>query len=73
MLQMGVFEVFRIFQPIAEQPVEGNVAEPDETDGHQQRPLRTVPTPATKAALEPYNAMAAAMREGLAKAFGLPE
>jgi NAD(P)-dependent dehydrogenase (short-subunit alcohol dehydrogenase family) len=38
-----------------------------------ERPLRTVPTPATKAALEPYNAMAAAMREGLAKAFGLPE
>jgi len=36
-----------------------------------QRPLRTVPTPATKAALEPYNAMAAALREVLAKSFGI--
>jgi hypothetical protein len=37
MLKMGVFEVCRIFQPIAEKAVEGDVAEPDDGDSGQVR------------------------------------
>src|ERR1039457_575744 len=41
-LQVCVFEVCRIFQPIAEQAVERDMAGPDDGDGEQERPVRSV-------------------------------
>ena len=40
---MRVFEVCRIFQPIAQQPVEEDVADPDDRNGLQQWPVQAVP------------------------------
>jgi NAD(P)-dependent dehydrogenase (short-subunit alcohol dehydrogenase family) len=38
-----------------------------------ERPFRTVPTESTRAGLDPYNAMAAQLRPGLAKTFNVTE